>query len=354
MSVKVRTVKGKIYLDIYIKGRRWWESTGLSVSLDKQVTKEAYRLAETLRAKKELSIVSRQNGLHDPTIGRMLLSEYLEEATKGKSTQYAIHKVVHWVKILRGTTRMEDLNASWMEKFQESIISEAGVSLQTCEHYCTTLRTQFKKALRDKILCEDPGAGVPHIKVKEKMKPHLEVWEVEKLIATPITGQKTGIGPAIRQAWLFAIATGLRISDIRTLRWSDIDRENRRISKAQIKTGQIVNIPIKDEAWALIKDTEQGDPFVFPRIASIKNIENTSPYLKKWGIDAGLTKAIGWHIARHTDATQLLESGADVYTVMKLLGHTKIETTMKYAAVTNKKRQSAVDNLPEYGFDKKV
>ncbi len=37
---------------------------------------------------------------------------------------------------------------------------------------------------------------------------------------------------------------------------------------------------------------------------------------------------------------------------MKLLGHTKIETTMKYAAVTNQKRQSAVDNLPDYGFDK--
>jgi len=352
MSVTVRTSKGKIYLDIYLNGRRWWESTGLTVSPDKAMTKEVYRLAETIRAKKELALVSRQNGIYDPTVGRLLLSDYLEDAARGKSTQYAIHKVIHWIKMLRATTRMDDLNTAWMEKFQAALLTQAGVSPRTCEHYCNTLRAQFKRALRDKILVEDPGAGVPHIKVAEKMKPHLELWEVEKLIATPIGGQRTGIGPAIRQAWLFGVATGLRISDIRTLRWADIDREGHRISKVQVKTGQVVNIPIKDEAWELIKDPAPDADLVFPRIASIKNIENTNPYLKKWGEDAGLSKSIGWHIARHTDATQLLESGADVYTVMKLLGHTKIETTMKYAAVTNQKRQSAVDNLPDYGFDK--
>ena len=355
MSVKVRTSRGKIYLDIYIRGKRWWESTGLTVPGDKQLAKEVYRLAEILRAKKEISLVTRANGLHDPEAGKMLLVDFLENSAKDKSKKYPIHKLLEWVRKLSPNTRLEDLSPSWLEKFQTDILTKTGLSRQTCEHYCNTLRHQFKLALRDKLLLEDPGAGVPHIKVDEKRKPFLETWEIEKLMSTPITGQKTGIGPAIKTAWLFAVATGLRISDIRTLRWDHIDRVNRQVAKVQEKTGKIVMIPIKDEAWNLIDDgvDHTAADFVFPRIAAVPNIENTNPYLRKWGQDAGLTKAIGWHIARHTDATQLLESGADIYTVKELLGHTKIETTMKYAAVTNKKRKAAVDALPEYGFGEK-
>lgn len=354
MSVKVRTSKGKIYLDIYIRGKRWWESTGLSVSSDKQLTKEAYRLAEILRAKKEIALVMRANGLHDPEAGKVLLVAYLTEACRGKSKRYPIHKLTEWVKKVSPNTRFDDLCPAWLERFQKDLLLISGLTAQTCEHYCNTLRHQFKLALRDKILLEDPGAGVSHIKVEEKRKPFLEMWEVDLLINTPITGQKTGIGPAIKTAWLFAVATGLRISDIRTLRWDHIDSINRQVIKLQEKTKKIVRVPIKEEAWRLIDDgeTHERAAFVFPRIASIPNIENTSPYLRKWGQDAGLTKSIGWHIARHTDATQLLESGADIYTVKELLGHTKIETTMKYAAVTDRKRKAAVDALPEYGFEK--
>ncbi len=354
MGVKVRTSKGKIYLDIYLRGKRWWESTGLTVPQDKQLAKEVYRLAEILRAKKEITLVTRANGLHDPEAGKMLLVDFLTESARGKSKKYSIHKLLEWVKKFSPNTRFEDLTPAWLERFQNDLVAGSGLSPQTCEHYCNALRHQFKLALRDKLLLEDPGAGVPHIKIEEKRKPFLETWEIEKLMATPIGGQSTGIGPAIKTAWLFAVATGLRISDIRTLRWDHIDQVNHQVSKVQEKTGRIVMIPIKEEAWNLIDDDEShsAEDFVFPRIAAINNITNTNPYLKKWGEAAGLTKAIGWHIARHTDATQLLEAGADIYTVKELLGHTKIETTMKYAAVTNKKRKAAVDALPDYGFEK--
>lgn len=355
MGVNIWVNKGRIYLDCYVRGKRWRESTGLTITKDKAQLKEVMSLAEKLRSQKELQIVARNNGMHDPTAGRVLLADYLTEAAKGKSTQYAIHKLLHWIKKLRPNTRFDDLSYGWLENFQKELLEKAGVSPQTCELYCCALRTQFKQALRERLLTEDPGAGVPHIKTKKKMKPHLEEWEIQKLIETPITGQKTGIGPAIRQCWFFGVYTGLRISDLRTLRWGNIDVIEHRILKDQIKTDEAVSIPIKNEAWALINDDAEHTPdeFVFPRIARIPNIENTNPYLKKWGEDAKLTKAIGWHIARHTNATELLESGADIFTVMKLLGHSKIETTMGYAAVTHKKRKEAVDRLPDHGFGKK-
>ena len=47
------------------------------------------------------------------------------------------------------------------------------------------------------------------------------------------------------------------------------------------------------------------------------------------------------HCSRHTFATMMLTLGADIYTVSKLLGHTKVETTQIYAKIINKKKDDA-------------
>jgi site-specific recombinase XerD len=72
----------------------------------------------------------------------------------------------------------------------------------------------------------------------------------------------------------------------------------------------------------------------------------TNQYLLKWAEKAGVKKPVGWHTARRTFATWELESGADIYTVSKLLGHKNIKQVAKYAQATDKLRRSAVNALP--------
>jgi site-specific recombinase XerD len=53
------------------------------------------------------------------------------------------------------------------------------------------------------------------------------------------------------------------------------------------------------------------------------------------------------HLARHSFATLSLTQGADLYTVSKLLGHKKIQTTQIYGKVIDEKKRQAVDALPQ-------
>jgi site-specific recombinase XerD len=69
--------------------------------------------------------------------------------------------------------------------------------------------------------------------------------------------------------------------------------------------------------------------------------------LTSWAKAAGLEKKIGWHTARHTFATLLIDRGADISTVSRMLGHTKIQTTSVYAKTTDRSKRAAVDSLPD-------
>ena len=69
--------------------------------------------------------------------------------------------------------------------------------------------------------------------------------------------------------------------------------------------------------------------------------------LKRWAVRSGITKDITFHSGRHTFAVLMLDLGADLYTVSKMLGHREIRTTQIYAKVMDKKKQEAAMLIPQ-------
>jgi integrase len=158
----------------------------------------------------------------------------------------------------------------------------------------------------------------------------------------------------IRTAFLFGCYTGFRISDLVRLKWGDISFERMEITKIQKKTRRKVVVPVRKDILQIINpEWEEKDPdgFIFPLLGETHT--TTNRYLQGWAKASGIQKNVTWHTARHTDATLLIESGAELYTVMRLLGHTKIQTTMQYAVVSDRKKREAVENLPRLDWELK-
>jgi site-specific recombinase XerD len=64
--------------------------------------------------------------------------------------------------------------------------------------------------------------------------------------------------------------------------------------------------------------------------------------MRKGAKAAGVSKHVSFHVSRHTFATLILSKGADLYTVSKLLGHQRVETTQIYAKVVDESKRKAI------------
>ncbi len=70
--------------------------------------------------------------------------------------------------------------------------------------------------------------------------------------------------------------------------------------------------------------------------------------LARWVLEAGITKLITFHCARHTYATFLLTKGVEIYTVSKMLGHRELKTTQVYAKIIDQKKREAAIIFAEF------
>ena len=137
-----------------------------------------------------------------------------------------------------------------------------------------------------------------------------------------------------RDAFLFSCYTGLRFSDLSTLKQNEIT--NNWIKKIMKKTGKEVEVPLvglfEDKPLKIIEEYGGNIEKLTRKMGQCGSLNQT---LKKVFEMVGLRDTnFTFHTARHTCASLLLLKGIPMTTVQKILGHTKINTTAIYAEVT--------------------
>lgn len=167
----------------------------------------------------------------------------------------------------------------------------------------------------------------------ESEPKYLEEEEVIRLADTPFQDKRTC------QVYLFMCFTGLRISDVKRIKWGDIcfDGENFWLKIVQKKTRKRLDLPLNEQAQSFLPERGEAtdEDLIFTKIPAEQTMNKN---LKKWAKAAGIKKDLTLHTGRHTFGTLEITEGADLYGTGQLMGHSDIRTTQVYAKVVGKKK----------------
>jgi len=154
--------------------------------------------------------------------------------------------------------------------------------------------------------------------------------------------------PRYRALFLALYAAGLRSSEARHLKPGDVDEANRQIVVRQKGGGQKV-VPANRLLLEHLKAIEPKgqDQYYFLNPRTGKPLKDIRRAIARARAAAGVMKKVTPHLFRHSIATHLLGSGANLRTIQQLLGHSQLATTEIYTHVAVEHMQGAVDKLLE-------
>lgn len=362
-----------LYLDYYNPktGKHEFEYLHLylipeTTPFDKLANQNALQAANAIKAERTAAVIAAQAGLKRVSQSKVLLSDWMQHCANRAEQRASTAANRHtWGRTIENTADLlrqyagegmrvadvdKDFCIGFIDWLRTGYVIGTGVQ-NTGKHLAPStankryqcLRFALSEAQREGIITANPCdmlAEADKIKVPESKRAYLTIEELKRLEATPTASEGT------RRVYLFMAYCGLRISDVKGLRWQDIDQQGEpwTIAIRQQKTQNPLYLPLSDKAREFLPPQEGKAPSeaVFTELPTEPAMNRT---LKKWAQRAGITKNITLHTARHTYATTLLTKGADLYTVSKLLGHSEVATTQIYAKIVDSKKVEAVNLL---------
>jgi len=218
-----------------------------------------------------------------------------------------------------------------------------------------TLRDLINESIALGMVETNVACEVKVAQKNKKIRRTLRRDEIHKLIESADKNRKLCRGYAY-ELIMFALFTGMRKSELRTLCWDDVDLDIRKIavhakeiegeSDFTPKSGEADTITIPDQLASVIDTMPRNGRFVF---GGKKPVGSESIYsaVKKVMARAGLPRELSLHHLRHTFGSWLLKSTGDLKYVQDALRHLDINTTKLYVHTI------AEDNDPvkSFGYD---
>ena len=172
------------------------------------------------------------------------------------------------------------------------------------------------------------------VKQPQKLPVVLTTDEVLRLLeAAP--------GPKYKAALGVAYGAGLRVSEVANLKVSDIDSERMVLRVEQGKGKKDRNGMLSPRLLELLREwwlVGQPTTWLFPGRDPLLPITTRQLYrvVRDTAAAVGIEKRVSPHTLRHSFATHLLEQGVDIRVIQVALGHSKLDTTARYAHVASK------------------
>ncbi len=341
---KIKTGEYSLYLDIVNNGERNYEFLKMYLGKNKIVNKETLSIAESIRARRQIELSAEEYSVTTNFKKNIDFIEYVKKITlaKPRSAKPYYNTFKHIKDFIKGDKlKFKNINEIWLKEFQDYL--STFLSINSVVTYMNVLKAILNKAVMERLIIVNPFTYFKAVREESVQIEHLTHNELQTLANTE------NLNSEIKRYFLFACNTGLRISDIKRLKWENI--KNNYIEFRQKKTSEINYIPLNENAvnqlYTDSKILNLPENFVFNLPSDLTINSN----LKMWVKKAGINKKVTTHVARHTFATNSLSTPrGDIYTVSKLLGHTDIKHTQRYAKVVDSIREETVHSIPIIKF----
>jgi len=243
----------------------------------------------------------------------------------------------------------EDLSQKFLENYKLFLLKK--LAQITARDYFNVLNSLLNTAVRYDLISFNPINKLSaKISKPQSKRTFLVLEELQELDNYDCPHAVT------KKAFMFCCFSGLRYSDVKALKWSQIHKEGEKyyFYFTQQKTNEPERMPLAEQAMKYLSNRGKADNLVFKMV----NNSSTNGYLRKWlkTINEGLqkqgrqtiSKRITFHVARHTFATMALNLGIELKAVSTLLGHKDINTTQIYAKIIDKTKEEAVAKFPTF------
>ena len=252
---------------------------------------------------------------------------------------------IYNLKILRNYFKNKyanDITLQDLEDFKTYLLTDRKIANSTINRYRATLSKMFNLGIANKILKENPIKDFKPLR-ERNIKIRFLTLEEEFRLYKVLVESKSHLEPIIT----CALQTGMRRGEILGLKWNNIDFDYGFIELLETKSGKSRKIPISTRLLTTLNKLEKISEYVFV------NPKTREPYTDiKKSFKTLLKKAkienFRFHDLRHTVATRLATSNIDLIVVKEILGHSKIETTMRYAHAVPKRKLEAIEVLNSY------
>lgn len=356
--------------NLYKKAGAWYMDVMIGPKRIRRFAGYTLDQARNVLAKFRLDCLNEKLGFSkpkepDPVSFETFADEFLELYAKQNKRSWARDEISlkNLKRFFSGKT-LQEIGPEQVERFKaqrktEYVIrykatKKTQISPTTINRELACLKTLFSKAVEWGRIEKNTVQAVKKFKEDNARERILTAEEARRLIEAAAA--------SIRPILVIALNTGMRKNEILSLKWANVDFLRGYILIEHSKSGKARKVPmngaVSSALMGLPHVKEKGDEveFVFynPETKGhVKDIKTgfraacrrakADPEDKK---DPGIV-GLRLHDLRHTAATWMIQTGVDIVTVSKILGHASIQMTMRYAHPTPENMKRAVERLGE-------